>query len=469
MKTDKGINALKEERFSEALQLFTEAAEEGEVAALTYLAGMYEEGVGVEVSIEKALSLFHDAAYGGDAQAQSRLGYLYAVGKYVDENLGAAVEFHKLAANQGYVNSQCDLGRHYAQGIGVDQDLEKARYWYEQAADAGDELALSRLIALLLSHHNPNREPETAIKLLEKIADNGKVQAQFELGAIKLGTTFPELKDLDNAIKWLLIAEQNGSAEAIFHIGNCYEHGIGVSQDHEIAASKYLIADKAGIIEASFGLGTFYQEGIGVEQDYSLAIEYYTKAANSYHPSALFNLGRLHQFGLGVPVNISKAHDLYLLAAERGHVMCQFLVAQNLLNTEPEEIEENPVEAVRWLNKAAEAGFTEAEAVLGFCLMAGKGTEKNISAAKTWSRLAAEKGHAWSQYRLAYLLLRYGEVTKEELMEALKWLIASYNQPDEGDGKRHQLIMDDYNHIKSQLSDEDFASVTELATNIDPT
>ena len=42
-----------------------------------------------------------------------------------------------------------------------------------------------------------------------------------------------------------------------------------------------------------------------------------------------------------------------------------------------------------------------------------------------------------------------------------------FNKPDEGDGKRHQLIMDDYNHIKSQLSDEDFASVTELATNID--
>jgi TPR repeat protein len=170
----------------------------------------------------------------------------------------------------------------------------------------------------------------------------------------------------------------------------------------------------------------------------------------------------------GVSQNIIKAHDYYLLAAERGHVMCQFLVAQNLLRGAVDGITENHPEGFKWLIKSAEAGFVEAEALLGYCLLAGKGTEQNLTESMKWTRLAAEKGDAWSQYRLAYLLLRHGELSNEKLMDALKWLIASYNQPDETGGKRHELIMGDYHYIKSQISEQDFASAIELAKNTGP-
>lgn len=460
---EQGKAAGEREEYAQALEFFEEAVNEGFIPALTYLASMFEHGLGVEVDPQKSLELLFKAADLSDAEACNRLGYLHAVGKFLPKNLGAAVEYHKIAAKQGLANSQCDLGRHYAHGLGVQQNLAEAQRWYELAAEAGHNLAQHSLAGILLNFHNPHRDTARGMKWLEAAAAGGNVKAQYEVGSLKLGATFPELQDYKGAAHWLDLAANNGSLEAIYQIGNCFEHGVGVDQNYEAAAFNYFEACKNGNIEAAFALGTLFENGLGVDQDYKSALKFYGMAAEHFHASALFNLGRLHQFGWGVPADYEKAHLHFLAAAERGHVMCQFLVGRALLwgteGTKPDI-----KEGISWMRRAAEAGLSEAQAKLGFCYLAGQGVEHDHDEALRWSLAAAEQGHAWAQYRAAHILIRYEPRGEHELTEAVKWLVRSFNQPQQEGESRHEFIKDDFSFLQSVLPDDVFKTACREAT-----
>lgn len=460
-----GKAAIEREDYDHARAHFEAAIEEGWVPALTYLASMFEQGLGVEVDPQKSLALLFKAADLGDAEACSRLGYLHAVGKFVEQNLGAAVEYHKMAAKQGLANSQCDLGRHYAHGIGVQQNLAEAQRWYELAAEAGHDIAKHSLAGILLNAHNPHRDTAAGMRCLEAAASGGNVKAQYEAGSLKLGSTFPELQDFRGADFWLSRAAKNGSIDAVYQIGNCFEHGIGVEQNYEAAAHNYFEAGKQGNVEAAFALGTLFENGLGVAQDYEAALKFYGLAAEKFHVSALFNKGRFYQFGWGVPVDYAIAHRHFLMAAERGHLMCQFLVGQALLRG-VEDTPEDFEEGASWMMRAAKAGFAEAQAQLGFCYLLGQGVEQDHEEALRWSLAAADQGHAWAQYRAAHILIRHGPRREAEFVEAVKWLVRSFNQPQEEGERRHDFIKDDFNFLQSALPADVFeAACSEAATS----
>ena len=204
---------------------------------------------------------------------------------------------------------------------------------------------------------------------------------------------------------------------------------------------------------------------MGVEKNYENARDLYRAAARKFHPSALFNLGRLHQFGWGVTADYAEAHKHYVLAAERGHLMCQFLVGQALLRgVEGTKVDHD--EGASWMRRAAEAGFADAKAQLGLCYLFGQGVEQDHEEALRWSIAAAEQGHAWAQYRAAHILIRHGPRREPEFIEAVKWLVRSFNHPQEEGERRHDFIKDDFNFLQSALSADVFeAACSEAATS----
>lgn len=310
-----------------------------------------------------------------------------------------------------------------------------------------------------------NRDPAEAVKWTEAAAASGDVKSQYITGVMKLGSVHPELEDFRGAQHWLATAARNGSTDAMFQIGNCFEHGIGTEQDYEAAAFNYFHASQTGHVEATFALGTLYEHGLGVEQNFENARDLYRAAARKFHPSALFNLGRLYQFGWGVTADYAEAHKHYLLAAERGHLMCQFLVGQALLRG-VEGTKVDVEEGASWMMRAAESGFAEAQAQLGFCYLLGQGVEQDHEAALHWSLAAAEQGHAWAQYRAAHILIRHGPRREAEFVEAVKWLVRSFNQPQEEGERRHEIIKDDFNFLQSALPADVFeAACSEAATS----
>ena len=60
----------------------------------------------------------------------------------------------------------------------------------------------------------------------------------------------------------------------------------------------------------------------------------------------------------------------------------------------------NKSEAFKWFKLAAEKGYADAQANLGFCYLNGEGIDSNKLEGFKWFKLAAEQGHAISQQNL---------------------------------------------------------------------
>jgi len=70
---------------------------------------------------------------------------------------------------------------------------------------------------------------------------------------------------------------------------------------------------------AQFNLGNMYNKGKGVPEDHAKAVHWYTKAAKQGYARAQFSLGLMYAKGEGVPENDLRAYAWSSIAAARGH------------------------------------------------------------------------------------------------------------------------------------------------------
>lgn len=144
-------NALCEEKAptqSEVAEVFAEAAERGNVAAMIKLGLMYLAGVGVKKDVEETKKCFQKAAEQGSAPAQHNLGLLYSGGHGMERDDTEAVRWFRKAAEQGYAPAQFELGKRLADGIvaNAEKEFEKeAEKWLKKASEQGHEEATETL------------------------------------------------------------------------------------------------------------------------------------------------------------------------------------------------------------------------------------------------------------------------------------------------------------------------------------
>lgn len=81
---------------------------------------------------------------------------------------------------------------------------------------------------------------------------------------------------------------------------------------------------------------------------------------------------------------------------------------------------EDHTEAVRWLRRAAEQGYVEAQACLAGMYEKGQGVSQDYAEAVKWSRKAAEQGSVYSQHLLADCFLE-GRGVARDREEANRW------------------------------------------------
>lgn len=117
-----------------------EAAENGDVEALSYLGLCYLEGIGVEKDKEQALELLRKAGELGSGEAQFAIGVLCMQEKKLDE---AVDWFRKAAGNDSY-EAMLFLGRIYENGMkNVKPNKAEAEKWYKKAAAATDSTTVN--------------------------------------------------------------------------------------------------------------------------------------------------------------------------------------------------------------------------------------------------------------------------------------------------------------------------------------
>jgi TPR repeat protein len=85
----------------------------------------------------QSVEWFRKAAEQGSKHAQFHLGYAYWYGKGVPVDWAAGALLFQKAAEQGHAPAQHNLGYAYCHGAGVAVDYTKALGWYRKAAEQG--------------------------------------------------------------------------------------------------------------------------------------------------------------------------------------------------------------------------------------------------------------------------------------------------------------------------------------------
>ena len=212
-----------------------------------------------------------------------------------------------------------------------------------------------------------------ALKLLRKAADQGsdrleelRAMARRELARRK-------------AFKALKLKAEQGDVEAQFELGGRYSAGEGVPQNNRRAVDWLLKAAEQGHVEAQFEIGARYALGdaadsniSGVLKDSHQAVHWLKKAAEQNDVTAQFVLGVLltgskrvtwlhaveHPWrGVledDIPPDYIKAAQLLRLAAEQGHANAQFeLGGLYLLGL---GVIQDDVQALAWFSLASIQG-----------------------------------------------------------------------------------------------------------------
>ncbi len=129
---DEAYEAYAEGDYARAHEIWSALAERGI---------LYQNGLGVEASMERAVEWYGRAANGGDPDAQTLIGNLLVDGYWGEPDYVHAAEWYELAAESGHAEAQRRLGILYLAGRGVQENLWQAVHWLELAAAQGDSAA----------------------------------------------------------------------------------------------------------------------------------------------------------------------------------------------------------------------------------------------------------------------------------------------------------------------------------------
>ena len=156
--------------------------------------------------------------------------------------------------------------------------------------------------AAVITHENPRvawaeLESDQEVQLAS-LASQGDTRSMLGLAYMRLNSIDTRYAP-NEAAEFLERAAEAGSAEAQFELAQLYEKGLGVTQDFDRAFDLYDQSAKQGFADALNDLGfIYYQGGLNVTRDPKLGLEYFQKAADERHPQAMFNVAALIDDGV---------------------------------------------------------------------------------------------------------------------------------------------------------------------------
>ncbi|KAK7131852.1 hypothetical protein R3I93_018421 [Phoxinus phoxinus] len=188
---------------------------------------------------------------------------------------GDIVQYLKHQANRGDVQSQKSLARMLLWGSnGLEKDIQTAAMWYARSAlQMMDPTAMYDYAILILKGTGVKKNRTLGLKLLQKAADMGSVEALNGLGWYY--STI--VKDGRKAIRYFELAAQNGSRDGLFNVG-IYQLN-GASPDNpdrnETAAFQFFLrAAQLGHVDGAVEAASFLSTGTvrGVARDQHKAV-----------------------------------------------------------------------------------------------------------------------------------------------------------------------------------------------------
>ncbi len=123
----------------------------------------------------------------------------------------------------------------------------------------------------------------------------------------------------EDSFKWAERATESGFAPAHYELGKCYEEGIGVTRDLNLARKHYQLAADGGFGFAACHLATMCHDGKFGMAERMRFIQYAEQAYELGEPLAPMTLAIWYENGDGVIRNDREAATWYVRAAELGN------------------------------------------------------------------------------------------------------------------------------------------------------
>ena len=238
-------------------------------------------------SLDEAIASFQSSFSEYTAATQNKLGIKFASLK---QHQKAFLLFAQ-ASERGHPLAQFNLGLCYESGKGVDRDLARAAECYKTAS-AQDQAGAMYNLALFYMEGLGGlaKDPEHALELLKRAAENGLCKAQSFLGLYYADETSSHC-DYDKAVPYLEMAAAKKDPSAEYNLGICYERGLGIDRNMSKAAYFYKTAAEHGHTGAQYNLGVFYEHGLGgFTVNKKEAARFYRMAAEAGDEDARHNL-----------------------------------------------------------------------------------------------------------------------------------------------------------------------------------
>lgn len=300
--------------YTQAAQLYKQAAGLGQAKAALYLADMNHKGIGMPKDMAAARRWYQRASDLGDADATTKIGWLYYSGEGGEKNFAEALRWYLKGAEQGSAAAMYNVGVVYANGDGVPADPGLARQWYQKAADKGEKNAIAKLA----------RMPPAA-PALQQAAQTASQPAAGE-AEYQQGLKF-HFGDKAKAFEWYTKAAALGHPQATINVAEAYLTGAGAPKDLARSRQLYGQAAAAGSAYASMVYADFLLNGNGGEQDIAGGIAALERAAYQGSGSGTTNqdaMGRLFQLydeGKRVPRDMVQANYWLQLSASKGNII----------------------------------------------------------------------------------------------------------------------------------------------------
>ena len=276
----------KDQKYSEALQIFQNFPDDGE--ALWYIGNAYYYGKGVEKDSKKSFEYIQKSANKNYPNGLIILGAIYEKGTDVEQDEIQALMYYKQAANLGSTLAMINIGHLYLNGNIVKQDLDEAKKWFLKSIELGDIKGYLELGDMYFNTREDQKALEWYLKYEKAV--NYRTWKEFDE---RVSSLLKKTKDFHNSIRidvkrismgihieailkeyqyvlqdeqknylfsWLEENKNNNNSNILISLGYLYHRGFIVEKDISIAEGYYLKALEAGNTIACLSFGDMYFE-----------------------------------------------------------------------------------------------------------------------------------------------------------------------------------------------------------------
>ncbi|MBQ7502617.1 SEL1-like repeat protein [bacterium] len=318
----------------------------------------YEKG-----EYQEAAKLYAKSAEKNNAEAQCLLGCMYLKGEGTEKNAAKAVDLLEAANALNYSEAALKLGNISRYGLNGELDTAKALEYYTKAAEAGNAEGQYRLAEMYFKGQGAGVDKAKAALFYEKAALQDHVEALIAVGNMYFSGNGVE-KDVSKAAGFFAKAAEKGSADAQFKLAEIYYFGKGIPQDKAKAAELYARAADSGSLRAALMAGKIYLEGDGADKDLAKAEAYLLKAADSGKQSAdsakaAGYLADLYALGQNGQKDVNKIFKYTKQAALAD--LPVYMYKLGIYYAQGLGCPKDRPAAVKWIKKAAQAKYKEAQ------------------------------------------------------------------------------------------------------------